>query len=752
MRANHVFQLLSILSLAVIGCAEQSTTQESPTLDDGGVSDQYIAPIVKPQARFEIQIPSTSTGLGEIPFPNDLYLNETGHIQIDNFAFNLSGSLVGKLLTALNEHVMGFACAGTHYMSFDGPIDTRLLPQTGADSLAQDSTLYLLDIDTSSPFAGTRYPVRWRFKAEETLYLPANTLSIRPVEGLALRPATTYAMIISSEVADQSTDFSSLLQPTAPSEFEAAWTLYAPIRALGEQSMMWANASVFTTMDPVSEMFQLADYISTYPAPEVQDLNRAGSFPGLYVEYQGTYTAPNFQSGEPPFLTDGGYLEYDQNGDPIVQRLETLRFSMSIPSNSEMPESGWPVVMYGHGTGGDYRSYINSGAAATLARVGIAMVGIDQVHHGPRDTRPNNCAQQSNPSACVSALFFNFINPLAGRDNVRQSAADFVSLARMLRTRVLDVDVEDTDPSPPLEDAIDAGVERDDVDAGAMDEMDEMDTGTDVGTSELDSELEPASVVDAGIAISSDGSLVSDADTAADTGTAEDADGSLRSDSMVEPPTPELVSLRFDPDSLMYLGHSQGGVNGPLFLAVDKNVTAGMLSAAGGNIAITLEQKRRPFDIAGFAEMLVMLGDNDTLDRWHPLFLLVQTFIEPGDPINYARFWFDEPRGDAAPKSIFMTAGLDDEYTPPEAIFSLAASGAVPIIPPIRVPIELNEIRGIQPSGIPPFEGNVANGNAAAGLLQVPNVGHFVFQNDITVRNRYKQFFKSVVDGNPKIF
>ena len=150
--------------------------------------------------------------------------------------------------------------------------------------------------------------------------------------------------------------------------------------------------------------------------------------------------------------------------------------------------------------------------------------------------------------------------------------------------------------------------------------------------------------------------------------------------------------------------------------------------------------------------MLLMLGENDTLDRWHPLFLLVQTFIEPGDPINYARFWFDEPRAGATAKSIFMTAGLDDEYTPPEAIFSLAASGAVPIIPPIRVPIELNDIRGIEPSGIPPFEGNVANGEAAAGLLQVPNVGHFVFQNDITIKNRYKQFFKSIVDGTPKIF
>ncbi|MGB0648258.1 MAG: hypothetical protein ACPGQS_13825, partial [Bradymonadia bacterium] len=469
--------------------------------------------------------------------------------------------------------------------------------------------------------------------------------------------------------------------------------------------------------------------------------------------------------------TDDVHDWYDENGEPIIQRTERLRFSISIPSNTEMPESGWPVVMYGHGTGGDYRSYINSGAAATLARVGIATIGIDQVHHGPRDDRPNGCDTQGDPSACVAALFFNFINPLAGRDNVRQSAADFVSLARLLRTQTLVVGQGEEMPEPePEPEPESETMERDEDqnvpldagndDAGNPSTMEMADGGLSVDSGLGDSNI--IEDLDAGLP-EMDAEGMTDATTQMGDATVDDAndgsiddsnDGSIDNelDADIPEEPAEDIRFRFDPNGLMYLGHSQGGVNGPLFLAVDRNVSGGMLSAAGGNIAITLEQKKRPFDIAGFAEMLVMLGDNETLDRWHPLFLLVQTFIEPGDPINYARFWFDEPRDGGVPKSIFMTAGLDDEYTPPDAIFSLAASGAVPIIPPIRVPIELNEIRGIEPSGIPPFDGNVANGDAAAGLLQVPNVGHFVFQNDITIRNRYKQFFKSIVDGNPQIF
>ena len=99
-----------------------------------------------------------------------------------------------------------------------------------------------------------------------------------------------------------------------------------------------------------------------------------------------------------------------------------------------------------------------------------------------------------------------------------------------------------------------------------------------------------------------------------------------------------------------------------------------------------------------------------------------------------------------------MTAGMDDQYTPPESIFALAAAGRVPIIPPVEEPIELNTLLDIDPSGVPPYPANVADGEAAAGLLQLPNVGHFVFQRDITIRNRYKQFFKSVVDGQPQIY
>ena len=78
--------------------------------------------------------------------------------------------------------------------------------------------------------------------------------------------------------------------------------------------------------------------------------------------------------------------------------------------------------------------------------------------------------------------------------------------------------------------------------------------------------------------------------------------------------------------------------------------------------------------------------------------------------MNYASRWFMNPPEGYEPKDILMTAGLEDEYTPPDSIFALAAAGGVPIVEPVLREIELFEVLGIEPAGIPPYSGNVADG------------------------------------------
>ncbi len=107
--------------------------------------------------------------------------------------------------------------------------------------------------------------------------------------------------------------------------------------------------------------------------------------------------------------------------------------SLTVPKGAAMPAAGWPLLVYAHGTGGSYRSAITEGVAAREASIDdgsggqyhVAVLGIDQVEHGPR-----RGTSQDSPDN----LFYNFANPLAARGNPLQGAADQMALVRFAST------------------------------------------------------------------------------------------------------------------------------------------------------------------------------------------------------------------------------------------------------------------------------------------------------------------------------
>jgi hypothetical protein len=71
-----------------------------------------------------------------------------------------------------------------------------------------------------------------------------------------------------------------------------------------------------------------------------------------------------------------------RTGTPVVQRLNEIYFTLVLPSGAA-PQGGWPVAIYGHGTGSskdDRGGVLN--VAAAMAEHGIATVGINVVGHG----------------------------------------------------------------------------------------------------------------------------------------------------------------------------------------------------------------------------------------------------------------------------------------------------------------------------------------------------------------------------------
>lgn len=665
---THFWSIVSItcmIMLIGVACESDNDSSSSTTSVNAGETSNAGTDIAEPMnggtdgssngplVHFEFTNDLVSTPFTMIPFPHDAYRNMDGSLNLTGFP-NVRG-ILAKLVENIEEETKGFGTTSGFYLSFADEIDIDLLPSQGSDSLRDQATLALVDIDPQSKEYGRRWPLYWNYQSEADAYRPAHTLNVRLLEGIALRPTTTYALILTQSIASPSDPFVAMLSDTSPSEPHAArmWNLYAPLRAwLNEQGSIQpslAVASIFTTQDPVSELFSIRNFIYQQPTPVIENIESRG-IQDRRVDYElfrANYTASRFQEGDIPFQNEGGAIRFESNGNPIIQGEETLRLSFAIPV-TPMPANGWPLVLYAHGTGGNFESYHRQEVASVLARRGLAVASIDQIHHGPR----NAGACSGNDSACVSRLVFNFLQPAAGRDNIRQSAIDYITLSRVM--------------------------------------------------SELN---------------------VSAGQTQAD------------------------QAIKINGDQIMFMGHSQGGLNGPLFMAVEPQVLGGVLSGAGANIAISLEQKTKPININQLIGLALGISD-ETLDRWHPALALLQTFIEPGDSANYGRFWFTEvPEGFRA-KSILMTAGLLDDYTPPDTIFSLAVSGRVPIVSPVTQSIDALDFLGVPPAGRSPVA-NVASGEATAGLLQYEDQGHFLVFDLPEVQNRYGQFLEQLANRPP---
>ena len=376
-------------------------------------------------------------GFYALPFPNDIRVADDGSIDLaDHPRLN---DLAGLYLDAIMAEQRGFGLSSAGFVRFDGAIDPGSLPGDAAAAASGSASVYLVDVDPDSPARGTLAPALAHFKESEGEAIGPHSLAVLPYPGFPLAERTTYALVVTRRVlsagggdpVEPDDDFRALLAADAPDDpdLARAHAIYQPLRdwldeAEGDERDDLAAAAVFTTGAPSELLGRVREVIlRDVPAPEAREVTLVDQLDG-YRWFDGRYDGPNFQRGEAPYLKagDGGDIAIDPDtGDPVVQHTEDLRFSMSIPMGAR-PESGWPVAIYAHGTGGDYHSFENDGTARWLAAAGIACISIDQVLHGPR-----------NQGAPPDLAFFNLQNPLAARDNSLQGALDDFQLLRLVK-------------------------------------------------------------------------------------------------------------------------------------------------------------------------------------------------------------------------------------------------------------------------------------------------------------------------------
>lgn len=400
----------------------------------------------RPAAAVEQVADPTGSSFYDMPFPHELRRDPDGTVSLAGFPFPPGNPLIESYRVAL-ERTKGFGINSGVFFKFDGDLDPASLPADAAATLQPGSSVFLINIDPGSRARGTRTPLWIQFRSVGDEWRDDHLLAAMPVPGHPLEPDTLYAVVLTDDLLNDDAS------PVTPSPFLQRMRAGTPQGALEAQALplyrrLWTQlerfeglsrervvgATVFRTGDPTAILEAVECYVRGHVRPTATNLALdVARSNGAFWVFTGTFLAPQFQNGTPPYANAGsGIFQVDSRGRPVVQRHDTLHFVLAVPKERAdgtlvMPKRGWPIAPYMHGTGGSRNSFINDGTAARLAAQGIASLGIDQPLHG---LRPGATPSGEN--------FYNPLNPDSLRDNPLQAATDSLVVHRLVHRLTID--------------------------------------------------------------------------------------------------------------------------------------------------------------------------------------------------------------------------------------------------------------------------------------------------------------------------
>jgi hypothetical protein len=592
----------------------------------------------------------------ELPFPNDIRRGADGRPDLADYP--RLNPTVDRFPAAISANLDGFGLNAAIFVRFGGPVDAASLPEAPEASLMADASVYLVNVDPTAPGHRDKTPLLFRFEPKPGSVIGAHWLSALPYPGFPLDEGATYALVVTRRVtiagaaALPSDDFAAIAASDKPGDvaLAAAQATYQPLwdyldEPGGDERADVVNAAVFTTQHATDIMALLRRKVRSLPAPTATGVVRY--LPSSYwIMYDGTFASPNFQVGEPPYAETGGEIQLGADGLPVVQRMETLRFSFAIP-RAIPPAAGWPVAIADNGTGSHYHSYYDTNLVDVMADNGLAVISIDPVLSGDRNTAGNPHFD-----------FYNFNNPQPSRNNTIQGAADNFSIVRLIQGF--------SHTEPP--------------------------TGTDPGR-----------------------------------------------------------TITFDPANILLFGHSQGGLTGAPFLAVEPDVKAAVLSGTGALLFEVLLGKTLPIDISAITATYI---PDDPLDEFNPVLAMLQTWVERSESANYAPLIARAPvAGDdgqtLAPKDVYQSEGIVDHWVPNRSIEAFATALGGNQILWFDGPRPWPAVKGLELRGrdllAAPVSGNLAGKTVVLAQYRqrTGSDGHYVVSDVSAAVRAWSQFLRT---------
>jgi hypothetical protein len=298
----------------------------------------------------------------DFPYPSDLRLTAQGTPDLRGLPFPSFLQTMETLRKVAMEHP-GFPVVPVAYFRFSAEIPALDAKQVILAD--KGSPILLVDVDPASDQNGSLVPTVATTPPPDG-WVSDNVLAAAPRPGFVLHPRRKYAFVVMKSLKDRSgkalgapAALDDLRAGKAPAGAQgaAARDLYASLwpalAKAGVDGAGVAAATVFTTGDVVSDLADLTTKLGAkYPVTIDKlhvDPDDGASHP-RYCELVGEVTYPQFQQGTPPFDTQGIFDPSD-GGLPAKQRDEVAPLTITIPKG-QMPASGFPLVLYFHGSGG----------------------------------------------------------------------------------------------------------------------------------------------------------------------------------------------------------------------------------------------------------------------------------------------------------------------------------------------------------------------------------------------------------------
>lgn len=305
-------------------------------------------------------------------------------------------------------------------LPFAGAPENAALPSPAATLDPAAARIALVNVDPDHPRFGRVLPLELAWRPFGDRWHPAGSLLARPVDGFPMDGGVRHALVVWDGFGGWTVGASPWWQSLIDGEAGAG------LRRLIAEGRLPAGpraGTLVTPQDPVADLAAAAAVLDGDPQGTVDlawsDAGRRGRCRVADI----TLEVPVFQHGTPPYTREGGDWRPGPDGRPRIARREAVGAMLTVPDDVTMPAAGWPTVLYAHGTGGSRRSVL--GIADDLCGAGLAALGFDQPLHGlrwPADGRGD-----------PTILTFNIFNLQAARDNLRQGAADLVSIGAWLQ-------------------------------------------------------------------------------------------------------------------------------------------------------------------------------------------------------------------------------------------------------------------------------------------------------------------------------